>query len=378
MKILALSQKESQDILSNKIYLLLIFVQLMIILGAFGLAMASSIVTDPNLIDQWQGSTIIKVGITQDLNGSSLEKNLKEQKLNLIYFNTAQEGIRELGSSMVAMIYLKNSQGDIGLETNNANVFYPVVSDKISMALNSYRLEQKLSKQGLSFQQIKVIKNPVFLKETPINKNSAAPLAIDSSYFVEIMYGFIIPFIVLLPFFLASNIVTDSVVGEKERKTFEILLMAPLSSSMVMIGKILPILSFSIMQSAAWIVLLWLLKVPVYNIIPLLVLLFFLGLGFSGMGIIISMLVDSTKEANSAITLLLFFATFVLFVPLFMNIPSIQSILNLIPTVIIVRMTSTPVIEAPVLLSFIPTVTLSLLIFVIAVYSFKRERAIRL
>jgi hypothetical protein len=41
-------------------------------------------------------------------------------------------------------------------------------------------------------------------------------------------------------------------------------------------------------------------------------------------------------------------------------------------------MTSTPVMEAPVLLSFIPTVTLSLLIFVIAVYSFKRERAIRL
>lgn len=378
MKILALSQKESHDILSNKIYLLLIFVQLMIIFGAFGLAMASSIVTDSNLIDQWQGSAILKVGITQDLNGSSLEKNLEEQKLNLIYFNTAQEGIKELGSSMVAMIYLKNSQGDIGLEINSANVFYPVISDKINMALNSYRLEQKLSQQGLSFQQIKIIKNPVVLKETPINKNSAAPLAIDSSYFVEIMYGFIIPFIVLLPFFLASNIVTDSVVGEKERKTFEILLMAPLSSSMVMIGKILPILSFSIIQSAAWIVLLWLLKVPVYNIIPLLVLLFFLGLGFSGMGIIISMLVDSTKEANSAITLLLFFATFVLFVPLFMNIPSIQSILNLIPTVIIVRMTSTPVMEAPVLLSFIPTVTLSLLIFVIAVYSFKRERAIRL
>ncbi len=378
MKLLALSRKESQDILSNKIYLMVVFVQLFIILGAFGLALVSSMITDPNMIDQWQGSAAIKVGITQDLSGSELEKNLKDQNINLVYFNTPEEGRNELGTLMVAMIYPTNSQGDIGLETNTANVFYPVISEKINRALDSYRLEQRLSRQGLSYEQIQVIQNPLVLKEVPVNVNSAAPLAIDSSYFVEIMYGFIIPFIVLLPFFLASNIVTDSVVGEKERKTFEVLLMTPLSSSMVVIGKILPILLFSLLQSAAWILLLELLKVPIYHSLLLLVLLFFVGLGFIGLGVIISMLVDSTKEANSAITLLLFFATFVLFVPLFMDIPWLQGVLNLIPTVIMVRMTSTPVLDPTLVLWFLPTIVISLIIFGLSVYFFKKEGAIRL
>ena len=310
MKLLALSRKESQDILSNKIYLMVVFVQLFIILGAFGLALVSSMITDPNMIDQWQGSAAIKVGITQDLSGSSLEKSLKDQNLNLVYYQTPEEGRNELGTTMVAMIYLNNSQGDIGLETDTGNVFYPVISEKINRALDSYRLEQRLSKQGLTYEQIKLIQNPLVLKEVPVNSNQTAALAIDSSYFVEIMYGFIIPFIVLLPLFLASNIVTDSVVGEKERKTFEVLLMTPLSSSMVVIGKILPILLFSLLQSAAWILLLELLKVPIYHSLLLLVLLFFVGLGFIGLGVIISMLVDSTKEANSAITLLLFLCHF--------------------------------------------------------------------
>lgn len=378
MKIITLSRKESRDILSNKIYIMLVIVQLIIIMGAYGLALFSSMITDPNMIDQWQGSSAIKVGITQDLSGSELEKNLKDQNLNLVYYQTPEEGRNQLGTTMVALIYLNGSQGDIGLETNTANVFYPVISEKINQGLDTYLLEQKLSSQGLSSQQIKLIQNPVVLKEVPMNTNQTAPLAIDSSYFVEIMYGFIVPFIVLLPIFLASNIVTDSVVGEKERKTFEVLLMTPLSSYMVVVGKILPVLIFSLLQSAAWIFLLELLKVPIYHSLLLMVLLFFVGLGFIGLGVIISMLVDSTKEANSSITLLLFFATFVLFVPLFMDIPWLEGVLNLIPTVIMVRLTSTPVLDPSMILWFLPTIALSLVIFGLSVYFFKREGAIRL
>lgn len=378
MKILTLSRKESRDILSNKIYIMLVIVQLIIIMGAYGLALFSSMITDPNMIDQWQGSSAIKVGITQDLSGSELEKNLKDQNLNLVYYQTPEEGRNQLGTTMVALIYLNGSQGDIGLETNTANVFYPVISEKINQGLDTYLLEQKLSSQGLSSQQIKLIQNPVVLKEVPMNTNQTAPLAIDSSYFVEIMYGFIVPFIVLLPIFLASNIVTDSVVGEKERKTFEVLLMTPLSSYMVVVGKILPVLIFSLLQSAAWIFLLELLKVPIYHSLLLMVLLFFVGLGFIGLGVIISMLVDSTKEANSSITLLLFFATFVLFVPLFMDIPWLEGVLNIIPTVIMVRLTSTPVLDPSMILWFLPTIALSLVIFGLSVYFFKREGAIRL
>jgi ABC-2 type transport system permease protein len=118
--------------------------------------------------------------------------------------------------------------------------------------------------------------------------------------------------------------------------------------------------------------------VPIYNPVLLILVLFFIGLGFIGVGILISMLVDSTKEANSAITLVLVFATFILFVPLFVKSNLFQGLFNFIPTVIMVKLASSPKISPEILLYLMPTLLISFLIFMGTVRSFRHERAIRL
>jgi ABC-2 type transport system permease protein len=278
----------------------------------------------------------------------------------------------------VAIVNVNPNGQNVTVKTDTSNVFYPIVSTKINTAVNGYQLQKKLASSGLNSTQIQQILNPVNLQVVNVNENNKASLALNSSYFVEIMYGFIVPFILLLPFLLASNIVTDSIVGERERKTFEVLLMTPISSSIVMLGKTLPILLFSLIQSFVWIVFLDLLKVPIYNPILMLILLFFIGLGFIGIGILISMFVDSTKEANSAITIVLVFATFILFMPLFIKASYFAPILNYIPTVIMVKLASTPNINPNIVISALPTMLISLLIFAVTVRYFRRERAIRL
>jgi ABC-2 type transport system permease protein len=284
-----------------------------------------------------------------------------------------------LGSELVAVINVSPPpKEDITYQSDTSNVFYPIVSEKIKNAVNNFKLEKKLKSAGIDESKIDAIKNPIILNEIKINEDNTVKIALNNSYFVEIMYGFIVPFVLLLPFFLASNIVTDSIVGERERKTFEMLLMAPLSSSMVIIGKILPILSFSMIQSIAWIILLDLLGVPIYNIFILIFILLFIGMGFIGVGILISMLVDSTKEANSAITLVLMFVTFLLFMPLFIKIPYLVGFLDFIPTVLMVKMSSTPNLPYEMLIYLIPTILVSTLFFILAVRYFRHERAIRL
>ncbi|MGZ7208807.1 MAG: ABC transporter permease, partial [Methanobacterium sp.] len=298
MKVLALAKKEAQDILTNRIYLLVVFVQVFIILGAFGLGLASSVITDPALLEKFGATSSLKVGISEDLQNSSIANDLKSQNLNLVYFKDIDKAYSLLGSQLVAIVYVSPPpKEDITYQSDTSNVFYPIVSEKIKNAVNKFKLEKKLESAGIAESNIQVIENPIIINEIKVNENNAVKLALNNSYFVEIMYGFIVPFVLLLPFFLASNIVTDSIVGERERKTFEMLLMVPLPSSMVIIGKILPILSFSIIQSVAWIILLGLLGVPIYNAITLAFLLFFVGIGFIGIGILISMFVDSTKEA---------------------------------------------------------------------------------
>jgi ABC-2 type transport system permease protein len=377
MKLTALAGKEAQDILKNKIYLLVVFVQVFILLGAFGLAIASSIASDPALLDQYGATSALKVGVSDSIRGSDLETDLINQKLSLVYYNNISDAQQFLGTSLVAIVDLNGNQ-NVTIKTDNSNVFYPIVSTKINKAVNGYELKKKLASTGLNSSEIQQILNPVNLEVVIVNGNRPANLALDSPYFVEIMYGFIVPFILLLPFFLASNIVTDSVVGERERKTFEVLLMTPISSSMVMIGKTLPILSFSLIQSIAWIILLDLLKVPIYNPILIFILLFFMGLAFIGIGILLSMFVDSTKEANSAITIILVFATFILFMPLFINASYFAPFLNYIPTVLIVKMASTPNIRPDIIISILPTILISLMIFGLTIRYFRHERAIRL
>jgi ABC-2 type transport system permease protein len=379
MKLITLAKKEAQDILRNKIYLLVVFVQVFIIFGAFGLAVASSIAMDPNLLDSYGLSSSLKVGISQDLNGSALAKDLEAQNLNLICFKDMNQANNLLGTRLVAVVEVSSQpKQDVTVHMDTANVFYPVVSTKVNSAVNKFKVEKRLESAGVNDSDIQKVQNLVTLNVVGVKTNQDAGIALDSPYFVEIMYGFIVPFILLLPIFLAGNIVTDSIVGERERKTFEILLMAPISSSMVILGKTLPILIFSLVQSIAWMLILEILHVPVYNSFALIFILFFVGLGFIGAGIFISMLVDSTKEANSAITMLLVFATFLLFMPLFINSSYFEGILNFIPTVLMVKLASTPNINPEIMLLSLPTVFLSSLIFLMTVRYFKHERTIRL
>lgn len=379
MKLLALAKKEAQDILTNRIYLMVVFVQVFIILGAFGLGLASSVITDPTLLDKLGATSSLKIGISEDLKNSSIANDLKAQNLNLIYFKDMNNANSLLGSQLVAVINVSPPpKEDITYQSDTSNVFYPIVSEKITTAVNNFKLEKKLTSAGINESKVSAIENPIVLNEVNINEDSAVKMALNNSYFVEIMYGFIVPFVLFLPFFLASNIVTDSVVGERERKTFEMLLMTPLSSSMVIMGKILPILMFSMIQSIAWIILLDLLGVPLFNAIILALILLFVGIGFIGIGILISMLVDSTKEANTAITMVLMLVTFILFMPLFIKIPYLNSFFDFIPTVLMVKISSTPHLPYEMIIFLIPTLIISTLIFALAVRYFRHERAIRL
>lgn len=377
MKLTALVKKEAHDILGNRIFLLVVLVQLLIILGTFGLAISTALVNDPAVIDSYGVNSAFKVGLSEDLNQSTLVDDLEAQKLQLEYFNTTLEAKKFLGTDLVAVIGM-SPQGEVQVELDTSNVFYPVASTKISKAVDTFQIQRSLQSLELSEEQINAIQEPVKLRVVNLEEDEAVNIALDSPYFVEVMYGFIVPFILLLPFFMASNLVTDSIVGEKERKTFEVLLMAPLSSSTVVMGKIIPILSFSLLQSLAWILLLDLLQVPIFNTILMLLILFFLGLGFIGVGILISILVDSTKEANSAITLILVFATFILFVPLFVKSGMFQVLFNFIPTVLMVKIASSPVINPEIILFLVPTILISILMFMVTVKSFRHERAIRL
>nr|WP_243686824.1 hypothetical protein [Methanobacterium formicicum] len=76
--------------------------------------------------------------------------------------------------------------------------------------------------------------------------------------------------------------------------------------------------------------------------------------------------------------MVLVFATFILFIPLFVKSDIFQGIFNFIPTVLMVKLAVSPKIQPEIMIYLLPTLILSFLIFVGTVRSFRHERAIRL
>ena len=143
MKLWALVKKEARDILGNRIFLLVVVVQLLIILGTFGLALLTALVNDPAVLDSYGVNSAIKVGLSEDLNQSTLVDDLEAQKLQIEYFNTTQEAKRLLGTDLAAVISI-SPEGEIQVEFDTSNVFYPVASTKVSKAVDTFQLRKNL------------------------------------------------------------------------------------------------------------------------------------------------------------------------------------------------------------------------------------------
>ena len=142
-KIIALARKESRDILQNKIYLLVVFVQIFIILGAVGLVVAAAVASDPALMDESGITSALTIGLPTDLKGSSLAKYLEDEKITLKYYKTTEDAKPFLGAELVAIVDLSDS-GKVVVQVDNSNVFYPVTSIKINNAVNNYNTETAL------------------------------------------------------------------------------------------------------------------------------------------------------------------------------------------------------------------------------------------
>lgn len=108
--------------------------------------------------------------------------------------------------------------------------------------------------------------------------------------------------LLFLPLFLFGNLVVDSIVGEKERKTGEILMAMPISRSYIILGKGMAVVMTMAIQVALWMLLMLIAGFPLGN--PLLVYLIVVisAVPIVGLTSIIAAYAKNYKEAGIGIT----------------------------------------------------------------------------
>jgi len=335
-RLLALSSKELGDILREKVYLFAFGVQLVMVVGIIYTALLYTSVTNPTVSTGFIQREVT-VGIMGDLDftaeGIKVEKLPSGDPLQVLANNdlvavlVPPEGFEKEAMSEKTVefnLYLDNTKILSGFAD-------AVISNEVD------KLSGDLEKKAISrYVDPDVVLSPMSLKEIDLgSKRKPQPME-----FVELMYGLLIPFILLLPTFLSANMMTDSIVGEKEKRTYEALVAAPLSRLDLILGKMIPILLVTMLQVVTWIVLLRAKGILVHNTGLLLILILLMDIALVGVGIAISAFSETIKDANAGVALVILVVSLGFFAPISLS----RETYVLSPVSLISKLSSNPVI----------------------------------
>lgn len=340
MKVFTIFKKELTDLVSERVYLLAFLVQMIIVMGiVFSAVLYTSVSSpQPGGVFTPPGVTAVRVGITQEMELKGLEPVVVEltgdpfQEMTdrkLVALLVIPDDLRERTAN--------GEQVGLDLYLDNTNVLSAYADGKITDALSDLSTDirrRTLVSLGADEEALA----PVAVQEVSMGALSKGIKG--SPDFYELMYGLLVPFILLLPTFLAANMMTDSIVGEKERRTYELMLSSPITKTQLIMGKTAPIVLLAGTQGLLWVVLLWAKGIPVYNPFHVVFLLLLLDTVFVGFGIVISSFSEEIKDANIGVTVLLIISSILFFAPVTLK----EGLYSLSPVTLLGNLASNPYI----------------------------------
>ncbi|KYC45180.1 MAG: ABC-2 family transporter protein [Candidatus Methanofastidiosum methylothiophilum] len=322
-EVIYLAIKEFKDISREKVYILAFLLQLFIVIGIVligtSYAYIQTYVDDPNS----QGNFLVYSEV------EGFPNYLNDESINTVILRD-KEYNGALPRNIDGVIWAETENSVRVLLKNPAN--FGDLSGPIKRAYVKAKTKGEVPDEVL---------NPMTINLYP--KDYTYNLA--DLFFVEIMQTLLIPLILLLPIFLSMNILSDSIVGEKERKTFEILLASPLKRIEIIIGKILPTFTISIVQIIIWAFVLSIRGISIFNIPILLIFLSIIMLLLFSLSIVFSNISSNITESNLFLTLFMMIVTLIMFVPIPVENPLLKEMLSYSPIIPLIKITSNPSLD---------------------------------
>jgi ABC-2 type transport system permease protein len=161
---------------------------------------------------------------------------------------------------------------------------------------------------------------------------------------MQIIKKMMLVVLLFLPLFLFGNMVIDSVVGEKERKTGEILIAMPITSFEILLGKGLAVVSIIAIQVAMWMIILLVAGFTMKNPIQVYLMVLLTSLPVVGLTTIIAAYAKNYKEAGIGITFAYILMVGFLIVPSLAYISQQSYAANISPMTTVMRLFSGEII----------------------------------
>lgn len=342
MKFTTITKWELKETLKSRKFLIIFLLQISVLF--LMIFVFSTFATN---IESQQGLSITPslsgfASLNVDDEGGLFSKYINPELITVTHANF-DDSMRNLnsGETMAVVVVPADSLDKIrNIDTIEVKLYLDQADPKRSVVRDEVNKTAKIMAVSLSNSWIDSLtpQNSTPAVVTQENTGESLPMQIITKAMVAIL--------LFLPLFLFGNMIIDSVVGEKERKTGEILMAMPITSSDIIIGKSMAVVGVMAIQVAIWMGILLITGFEISN--PLLVYLLVLvtAIPVIGVTVIIAAYSKNYKEAGIGLTFGYIAIVAVLMIPTLIYISNKSLISNISPLTMVMRLFSGEVIPA--------------------------------
>lgn len=370
MKFTTITKWELKETLKSRKFLTIFFLQISVLFLMIFVFNAFA-----TTIESQEGISITPslagfASLNVDDEGRLFSKYINPELITITH-SSFDESMKNLNSGETMAVVLVPADSldkirDIG--TIEVKLYLDQADPKRSVVRDEVNKTAKLMAVGMSNSWINSL--------TPQNSTPAVVTreSAGESLPMQIVTKAMMAILLFLPLFLFGNMIIDSVVGEKERKTGEILMAMPITPSDIIIGKSIAVVGVIALQIAMWMTILLITGFEISN--PLLVyfLVLITSVPVIGVTVIIAAYSKNYKEAGIGLTFGYVAVVGFLMIPTLIYLSTKSLISNISPLTMVIRLFSGDVIPAwEFLIPIGFVVILSLITYGISIKLFQRD-----
>lgn len=335
MKFFKITKWELKNTLSSKKFLMIFVLQfgVLILMMSFFNVFITTLDSEEGISLSPSLSGFASVHISD--NERFFVDKLNKEVLTIENLNHHNESLARLKEGKVTgvLILPEDSRERIKkIQTVNVDLYVNSEDPKKAVVLKEVNSTLEAFSTSISDQWVDSLISQEEVVDTEIKeekKGESLPLQIIKKMMIAVL--------LFLPLFLFGNMVIDSIVGEKERKTGEILIAMPLSHSDIIIGKNLAIILTIALQVGIWILIMLIAGFSIKNS-----LLVYLGVVLTSVPIIGVTSVVATysknyKEAGIGLSFIYIFIVGFLIIPALAYISNRSPSSNISPMTMVMR-----------------------------------------
>lgn len=370
MRFMVITKWEFKNTLSSKKFLTIFFLQVsvLILMIIFFNSFMGSIEPGKNvaLTPSLSGFASMDVVDNENLFRGQLNPDiLKIERLN---YSTAFNRFNNNKNTGLLLVPSDAFEKIDRQETLNLTLLINYNDPKRSVIKSEVETTSQALSSIITNQWIKEISSENITQPSVEQKEQGEPLPL------QIISKVMTAILLFLPLFLFGNMVIDSIVGEKERKTAEILVAMPISHTNIILGKSLAVILTIAVQVFLWMVILLGAGFDIRNAFLVYIVVILTSIPIIGITSIIAAYSKNYKEAGIGISFVYIGVVGYLVVPALAYLSGSVRAASISPMTLVMRLFSGESINTTeLLIPIIIIVIVSLLSYIITIQLFKRD-----